>query len=372
MLILLPVFLFLCLYGALLLFYRRGWNRLPSFSAPADFVPSKTVSVLIPVRNEAANIARLLTCIQQQNYPRHLLQVIVIDDQSTDNTREIAATFSGVEVIVLDNNVTFAHKKRAIEAGIAAARGEWIVTTDGDCYMGPDWLRCMMAFQQKTNALYMAAPVVIDAGPTLVQKFQQMDFAVLQGVTGVSVSERLHAMSNGANQAYTRSIFAQVNGYAGVDNIASGDDMLLLQKINDLHPDGVVYLRSGEAIVYTAPVSNWRAFFQQRIRWASKARYYTEKKIWLVMLTVYGVNLGFLLLLVGGIFDYRLLMAAFVLLLCKTCVEWPFVHRVFRFFNLRFHFARYLLLQPLHIIYTVSSGFLGLIGKYEWKGRKAN
>lgn len=370
MLIWIPVLLLLLAYGGLMLWYRRAWVRIPVFTS-GPVIPTATVTVLVPVRNEAAHIGRLLKCLQQQDYPAHLRQIIVVDDASEDVTRQIVQQFDGVELIVLDNKITRSHKKRAIEAGLARARGEWIVTTDGDCDMGPQWLSRIMAFQEKSQSCYVAAPVVLHSNGGFLQNFQQMDFAVLQGVTAVSVHTRLHAMSNGANQAYTREAFAAVNGFENIDHIASGDDMLLLQKINRRFPRQVGWLHSGDAVVSTAPAGSWRAFFNQRIRWASKARHYTEGPIFVVMLLVYLVNLSFPVLLLASLWNVWFLLAAFILWLVKTMLEWPFVRAVFRFFQLPLGFVSFFLFQPVHMLYTVLSGFLGLIGRYEWKGRQA-
>lgn len=370
MLIWLPALLILLAYGALMLWYRRAWIRIPEFEG-SPTLPTATVTVLVPVRNEAAHIGRLLQCLLQQDYPAHLRQIIVIDDASEDNTRDIVQGFEGVELIVLDNKITRSHKKRAIEAGLALASGQWIVTTDGDCEMGPQWLSSIMNFQQQGQSCYVAAPVVMNSNGSFLQSFQQMDFAVLQGVTAVSVHSRLHAMSNGANQAYAREAFDAVNGFENIDHIASGDDMLLLQKINRRFPRQVGWLHCPEAIVRTAPALSWRAFFNQRIRWASKARHYTEGPIFFVMLLVYLVNLSFPFLLVASVWNAWFLLAAPLLWLGKTLLEWPFVLPVFRFFGLKFGFLSFFLFQPFHMLYTVLSGFLGLIGRYEWKGRMA-
>ena len=370
MLIWLPALLILLAYGGLMLWYRQGWARIAPFAA-GDTSAQTIVTVLVPVRNEAAHIARLLECLQQQDYPAQLRQIIVIDDASDDDTRSIVQAYEGMELVVLDNKITQSHKKRAIEAGLALARGQWIVTTDGDCEMGPHWLSSIMAFQEKSQSCYVAAPVVMHSNGRFLQNFQQMDFAVLQGVTAVSVHSRLHAMSNGANQAYTRAAFDAVNGFENIDHIASGDDMLLLQKINRCFPRQVGWLHSADAIVRTAPAESWSAFFQQRIRWASKARHYTEGPIFLVMLLVYLVNLCFPLLLIASIWNIWFLLAALLFWLGKSLLEWPFVRGVFRFFALPVGLVRFFLFQPVHMLYTVVSGFLGLIGKYEWKGRKA-
>lgn len=370
MLIWLPVLLILIAYGLLMAWYRRGWQRIPPF-VEGNTEPSTPVSILVPVRNEAANIGQLLQALLQQDYPAHLRQIIVIDDQSEDNTREIVQSFEGVELLVLHDNITRSHKKRAIEAGLRQARHPWVVTTDGDCHMGPHWLRSLMAFQQQSQSCYVAAPVVMHSNGSFLHSFQQMDFAVLQGVTAVSVHTRLHAMSNGANQAYSHEAFDAVNGFENIDHIASGDDMLLLQKINRRFPGRTGWLHAADAIVHTAPAPSWRAFFNQRIRWASKARHYTEGPIFFVMMLVYLVNLSFPFLLIASFWNPWLLLAAFALWLGKTLVEWSFVSPVFRFFGLRFGFLSFFLFQPFHMLYTVLSGFLGLLGRYEWKGRKA-
>src|ERR1700741_4803978 len=111
-----------------------------------------------------------------------------------------------------------------------------------------------------------------------------MDFLVLQGITGASVTKKIHSMCNGANLAYEKKIFYEVNGFAGIDHIASGDDMLLMHKIAKIYPGRIGYLKSTEAIVNTQPMATWPDFFNQRIRWASKATHYNDKRIFWVLL----------------------------------------------------------------------------------------
>ncbi len=85
------------------------------------------------------------------------------------------------------------------------------------------------------------------------QYFNQLDFLTLQGITAASVYKRFHSMCNGANLAYERSAFYEVNGFNNIDNIASGDDMLLMHKIFKQYPDKVFYLKNRHAIVTTEP-----------------------------------------------------------------------------------------------------------------------
>jgi cellulose synthase/poly-beta-1,6-N-acetylglucosamine synthase-like glycosyltransferase len=177
-------------------------------------------------------------------------------------------------------------------------------------------------------------------------------------------------MCNGANLAYERQLFYDVDGFTGIDHIASGDDMLLMHKIAKKYPGRIHYLKSADAIVSTQPMSTWKHFFNQRIRWASKATHYDDKKIFWVLLLVYLFNFTFLVLLVAGFWltVYWFVLAG--LWIGKTIVELPFINSVARFFDKRALLKYYFFFQPLHIFYTLISGLLGQFGKYEWKGRK--
>ena len=79
--------------------------------------------------------------------------------------------------------------------------------------------------------------------------FQSLDFLSLQGITAASVFSRFHTMCNGANLAYEKKVFEEAGGFNGIDQVASGDDMLLMHKIYLLYPDKVMYCLSPDVIV---------------------------------------------------------------------------------------------------------------------------
>ena len=145
--------------------------------------------------------------------------------------------------------------------------------------------------------------------------------------------------------------------------------MLLMHKIRKIYPSKVKYLKSREAIVTTPALETWKAFFNQRIRWASKATFYDDKKIFLVLILVYLFNFSFLLLLIAGFFNWYYWLWMTGLLVAKTIIEYPFFISVSKFFNKTWAIKLFFFFQPLHIIYTIVSGLFGQIGKYEWKGR---
>jgi cellulose synthase/poly-beta-1,6-N-acetylglucosamine synthase-like glycosyltransferase len=267
-----------------------------------------------------------------------------------------------------------AHKKFAIDAGVKAAAGELIVTTDADCLFHPDWLSMLAACYEEKGAAFIAAPVRMgNEGPAaggLLGVFQTLDFITLQGITGASVYRSWHSMCNGANLAYSSVAFHEAGGFRDIDRLPSGDDMFLMHKVARLYPDRVVYLKSREAIVTTHAASRWSEFIHQRVRWASKADRYDDKRIFRVLLLVYMVNALLLLVLIGAFFDRWLGWYFLILLVLKTAVEYPFVRNVASFFGQLTLMRYFALMQPLHILYTVVIGWMGKFGSYDWKDRK--
>lgn len=356
-------------YSILMLYYRAGWHAVRLYKPVLSDEPTR-ISVIIPARNEENNIGLLLDSLQVQSYPPMLYEVIVVNDHSEDNTAAVAGSYPFVKLLHLQTKEINSYKKKAIETGIAAASGELIVTTDADCIVPVHWLKTIAAFYNEKKAAFIAAPVKLTHDHTVLQLFQSLDFLVLQGITAAAVQLRLHNMCNGANLAYERKAFYELNGFDGVDHIASGDDMMLMQKIAERFPNKIFYLLSGDAVVRAAPAASWQAFFSQRIRWASKATHYHDKKIFSVLFLVYFFNLSLLLLLVAGFWDSSLWIGFAGMILGKTFVEMIFIYPVAQFFRetglLKFLFP----FQPLHIVYTLIAGWLGVFGRYKWKGRK--
>ena len=375
------IFLFLLIvYAVLIDYYRRAWNKLPTFTG-ADLSPRTTISLIIAVRNEENNIKPLLDSLCLQSYPSALTEFIIVDDHSEDNTWNLLKNYPTVNrrfsFIQLADHLNkedsiVSHKKKAIETGISQAMGTLIVTTDADCLFHADWLLTIARFYETHSAKFIAAPVKIASNRSLLSIFQTLDFLTLQGITGASVYKRIHSMCNGANLAYEKAAFNEVGGFSGIDNLPSGDDMLLMHKIYKKYPQQVFYLKHESAIVSTTPVSSWKSFFHQRIRWASKADSYDDKRIFWVLLLVYGINLFFLALGVAAFFHTTWGFFLLLFLLAKVLIEFPFVNTVASFFRQRMLLNYFILMQPLHILYTIIAGWLGKFGSFEWKGRRTN
>jgi cellulose synthase/poly-beta-1,6-N-acetylglucosamine synthase-like glycosyltransferase len=362
-------------YAYLIDSYRRWWNKIPENNFDSA-EPSTFITVIVPARNEENNIAVALESLHQQSYNKDLYEVIVVDDHSEDRTVEVVHSYtSGMKVTAirlqdhLSGQAVSAHKKKAIETAIGQAKGSLVVTTDADCHFHPQWLHTLAAFHEKYDAKFIAAPVKIDGKKSLLSIFQTLDFLTLQGITGAAVYKRFHSMCNGANLAYEKKAFYEVNGFNGIDAIASGDDMLLMHKIYRNYPEQVFYLKSKQAIVTTQAVETWKGFFHQRIRWASKAEHYDDKRIFYVLLLVYLLNVCYFGLAVWAFFSSNAAFLLMLFFLAKLLIEFPFVNSVALFFGQHRLMNYFLVLQPLHILYTLIAGWLGKFGSFEWKGR---
>lgn len=378
MIIFLTAIVLLGIYSFLIHYYYKAWRSMPliDHAIVKDFTPTEKITVIVPARNEEVVIEQCIQSLLQQTYPKHLLEVIVVDDHSTDGTAAIAAKYKEQGVILINladalaqQPFIKAYKKKAIETGISRASGSLIITTDADCVAGAAWVQTMAAFHAKSKAVFIAAPVKIAYANNFLSIFQAMDFAILQGITAASVSKKFHSMCNGANLAYEKQAFYAVKGFDEIDDIASGDDMLLMRKISKQYPDAVAFLRSPNVVVQTQPAGTWKIFFQQRIRWASKAGRYQDARISSVLLLVYTLNVAAFVLLAGSIWNTGWLLFFAIVVFYKTVIEWGFVNAVLNWFNMQRLMPLFPLFQPFHILYTVIAGLLGMFKKYEWKGR---
>jgi len=371
------ILVLLAIHVVLMESYRQWFLKVKPFTPGKNIKPATRFSVIIPARNEELQIEKCLRSVLNQNYPQHLFEVIVADDHSTDNTalivRSLQKEYSNLKLLelekLLQSKQLNSYKKKAIDLSIQQATGDWIATTDADCTVTKEWLSNLSNFIQQYNSVFIAAPVKFTNTGSFVSIFQCLDFMSLQGITAASVYKGFHSMCNGANLAYNKKVFFEVGGFKGIDNIVSGDDMLLMHKIYLRYKKQVHFLFSSSSVVETLPMETWKDFFNQRIRWASKADKFDDKRIIAVLVFIYLFNLSFILIPVIAFWQPKLWLYLLVMLFAKTIIELRFMVPVAKFFkeeNLLWWFP---VMQPFHIFYTIIAGWLGKFGKYSWKGR---
>ncbi len=361
------------LYVVIVVTFIKGWYNLPIYKMGKRDLSTK-VSILVASRNEAHHIGKAVQDLLDQNYPSSLVEIIIINDHSTDETAEIVTSFSnyGVKLINLNEGDHLnSYKKKAIQTGIAQSSGDLIVTTDADCRMGINWLKTIVNFYEENDYRMISSPVAYFDERNLFEKCQTLEFSYLIGLGASTIGNNNPTTCNGANLAYERTAFDAVNGFKGIDDLASGDDELLLHKMAAKYGNKIGFLKNREAVVYTRAKSTLKDFIQQRKRWASKSTRYKNKGIVLLGLTVWLFNLSIILnAILAIIFPSSLFWQIFAIQLsAKIVIELLFLFGITSFFKRKQLLVLQPLLSILHIVYIVYIGIAGNSGKYNWKDR---
>ena len=358
------------LYLGLILGMRWGWIRIPQVPEHTGDWPM--VSIIIAARNEAHQIGRTLDALLQQDYPADKMQILVIDDHSTDGTAQVVLHYTDprIQLHVWDTpEVLNSYKKRAIAHAISQSKGDWIITTDADCRMGKRWLRKLMSYSAQEEVKMISAPVAYHEEKSLFERLQSLEFLYLIGLGAAAIGLGKASTCNGANLAYRKESFLAVGGFQGIDHLASGDDELLLHKIEAKYPGSIRFCKDPDAIVCTDAKPTLRSFLQQRKRWASKSTQYRNKKMVGLGVGVWLYNLLLLLMSVYAVFQPSYLPLVLLLWAGKMIAEFLFLYPITSFVQRKELRPLVFLLSPIHVLYMVYIGVAGQFGTYEWKGR---
>ncbi|GGE62336.1 glycosyl transferase [Pedobacter psychrotolerans] len=358
-------------YGFLVLTFLRGWHKLVNFH-PNKSTPITKVSIIVAARDEEQNITGTIEDLVAQNYPKHLTEIIFIDDHSTDRTAEIVLSYAdqGVKLIKLNEDRALnSYKKKAIQTAIGTCSGDFIITTDADCRMGENWLATIINYYETQHYKMISSPVAYFEEKSFFERLQSLEFLYLIGLGASTIGNKQPSTCNGANLAYEKKTFYEVGGFQGIDDLASGDDELLLHKIAAKYPDQIGFLKNRAVIVYTHAKENLQSFLQQRKRWASKSTRYKNKAIIVLGVFVWVFNVSILANFIAGLFIPGLLLVTSYQLVIKLVLESLFLWDVTGFAKRRSLLLLTPVLTVLHIFYMVYIGIAGNSGKYNWKGR---
>lgn len=363
----------LCAYLGVILTYIHYWNQVKDWDMPDVVHPRTSIAVLVAARNEAASIGRCLEALVQQDYPIDQYNLYIIDDHSEDDTAAIVQGYADhhpqLHLLTLPDDKT--GKKRALEHGINHSEGTLIVTTDADCTMSEHWLSCIAHFYEENNLKFVAGPVAFYEEQSLFERFQSLDFMGMIAVAAAGIKGRFMGMCNGANLAYERAVFEAVNGFEGIDHLASGDDMLLLQKIQAHYPDQIGFLKQKEATTYTHAKPTVNAFVEQRIRWASKSGAYQGWQVNVMLGTVWLLCLSMMVDLIGSGFNGVFLFWLGIKLGIKGLCDYFFLRMMAIFFDRVELMDSHVPASIMHWWYIAIVGTVGLFRtRYEWKGRR--
>lgn len=327
------------------------------------------VSVIVPARNEAANICHTLKSLVNQTYPVNKLQLIIVDDRSTDQTAEIIQQFANhhpqIQLVqVIAENPDLIGKKNAITAGINASRGEIILATDADCVHSPDWVTEMVKYFEPEVGV-VGGYIYSERPDESVPFWQRMRALERLGVVAVAAGTmggwNLGVTCTAGNLAYRRQVFDEIDGFSAIGTIRSGDDDLFVQRVNRLTKWQFRYAAHPATFVYTKIPTAKQQLLNQEQRRASKGKYYP---IWLIalLIPVFLMNVGFLIALLT--WNWQTALYCFwgkafleLLVMIRTC-------QIFKRWDLLIYFVP---VQILYIPYFVFFAVAGSLGGYRWK-----
>jgi cellulose synthase/poly-beta-1,6-N-acetylglucosamine synthase-like glycosyltransferase len=320
--------------------------------------PGIFISVIVACRNEAKNIPVLLQALKQQDYPAHLFEVLIIDDNSEDNTGIIAAGSAGsINLRVIRNQGS--GKKAAIKAGIEAASGNYILTTDADCLPGKEWIRTVADKFKKNNPDLIIGPVMLSDSKGFFGKFQELEFLSLQAVTAGTATGKKATMCNGANLAYKKDIYQKFWKNLRFD-LPTGDDMFLLHAAKQSGAE-IVWLESVDATIETSSSVNIRSFLKQRKRWASKAFSYEDRYTTILGIVTFVTISIQAFLTVASLFDYRYLRIFLAFFALKSIPDFMLLFNTARRYGKLSLLKWFIPSQLLYPFYVLIVGSFGLM-----------
>ncbi len=366
-----PSLLLTVFYLSVLVYLIVGWAAVKRPQIKTSGFTTK-VTVMIAARNEEEKIHLTIEDILAQDYPKHLTEIIIVDDHSTDRTSQIIKSYAdrGVQLLQLNEDKPLnSYKKKAIADAIKLSTGELMVATDADCRMGSKWLSTVVGYYEQHNPVMVSSPVGYFEEKSLFERMQTLEFSYLIGVGAAFIGNGRASTCNGANLAYRKDVFYEVGGFKGIDELASGDDELLLQKVAVRFPGKIGFLKRYDAVVFTHAKPNLKEFMQQRRRWASKSVKYKDKKVVAVLVSIWLFNVSLLVNAGLGFYDVLFFKVFALQFILKYLFELMFLLPIARFFKRVKLVWLLIIIIPLHVIYLIYIGFIGNATTYTWKGR---
>ena len=234
----------------------------------------KYASVIICARNEGKILNPLLTSLEGLTYNYENYEIILVDDDSTDNTSEIMQEYCNRHthwkyLFHKKTPASYKGKKGALDFGIQNSKYEIILATDADCVVKSSWIQSMLSCFEKNTAMVQGySPIYKPRG--FLSKYQQFD-TLAEGVTAAAsfyFNDPSHA--NARNFAFRKSAYNEVQGFSTISNVDTGDDFYLARLIKNETNLKFKYNIDQDSFVTTIDVDNLEDYWHQQLRRNSK------------------------------------------------------------------------------------------------------
>ncbi|NUN09345.1 MAG: glycosyltransferase [Ignavibacteriaceae bacterium] len=358
-------------YALFMEYILVGIKRLRVQKHPV-LVPARTVSVIVPVRNEFENISELINSLSEIDYPDDLLEIVIVDDESTDGSSELLSNLISGKMKIMrihrESGNYSVGKKGAIEYGIEHSSGEIILVTDADCKVSKSWVKSIVT-RFRGNTGVVSGPLFIETPSGFIRNIFLLEQAGILIAAAGLIENGTPVTCSGANLAYLRKAFQEVEGYQGFNNVASGDDDLLMQKIHSTGIYRVAYAWDTNALVHTKTAGSSAEFLKQRSRWASKILLYKNRLTLIVLSLIFLFMVSFTLMTTWVIVKPEFLMILIAAYLLKMNYDYRVLLAGKRLFFKDFKFLLFLAGSFIHPFYLIFSTISGQLTSVKWKGR---
>lgn len=376
MLIELYIFAFISIaYGIFITIAIIGFGRLNRSIKENTLIDLPFISIVISARNEAENVEECLNQIIKQNFSKNSFELILIDDASEDNTFDIAHKTLEKSGLIYEIIKQTEHKgkKQNLALAIKKSKGAIIITSDADViYRHPNWLLTISNYFKNYSPNLLIMPVDFETQPGFLEKFQIIENLALTGITAGYSGMQKPFMCNGANLAFKKSAFELVSGYNSHINISSGEDVFLLEDIKKINPTLVHYVLLRELIAKTKPLHTFKNLFNQRVRWAGKAKYNSNNLNIFAGFIILAANLLFLALFVAILKKSVIIPYLSIFVLAKVVFDFLLLFLASDFLGRKKNILWFIPFECVYWIYTLIIGTASVFYKPYWKGKKIN
>jgi cellulose synthase/poly-beta-1,6-N-acetylglucosamine synthase-like glycosyltransferase len=359
---------FLFFYSILILFFYKGWLKLPEFNRSNDEIFVDT-TIIVPFRNEESNFENLIYDLNLQTYPKEHFNIIAINDHSEDNSHLIAKSLKNsiLNLIVIDLPDETIGKKNAIKVGVIESQAELIITVDADCRVKEKWLETIVAFYSTYKPSMIICPLFSQNESNIFEYMQSLELLSLIASGAGSAAINRPILCNGANLAFNRKIFLQL-----IDKLnnpsPSGDDIFLLLAIKKMK-GLILFLKSPFALAHTNVEKSFKQFRKQRKRWASKTRYYSDPDIILTAILIAIINLIQIVYFAAGFYNKMFWILFIIFFITKSLFDFLLLSSFAKFFQKQYLLKYFLITQLAYPFYVVFTAIFSMFGKVQWKQR---
>jgi len=339
--------------------------------APAMSLTNRFISVIVIARNEALHIESCLQSITLNAYPTDDYEIILVDDHSDDQTIEKARTLNikNLTILSLANTPQLSGKKAALQYAISHAKGDIIACTDADCRVQPQWLSIINQSLRLTSQSMITQLISYDDQETVLSRFQTLDLMATMAFYLFGINQKRFYSANGANMAFKKSAYQQGDLQT---EIASGDDVFLIQAIAKRNPGAVRFIKSKVSIVSTGVEQSFSALLRQRWRWATKSKAYADSGLFKLQSFVLIFHLYIIInLALGALIWPLMIFTGLFALFLKGIADYLLLNEVSQYYRqpkaLKWYVLSFLLYFP-YIGYMATAAIFGK--RVQWKGRE--